>query len=130
MSKKNKSTILIVEDNETNMALAREILSIDGYSMLEAENGRIGIDKAIESVPDVVLMDINIPEVDGITAMKEIKKNEKTKSIPIIALTASAMVGDDVKMLKEGFDGYVTKPISMKTLLEAVRNVLKTDSDS
>lgn len=129
MSKASDHTVLVVEDNETNMALVREILSIDGYKMLEAENGRVGIDMAIETVPDVVLMDINIPEVDGVTAMKEIKGNEKTKSVPIIALTASAMKGDDTKMLDEGFDGYVAKPINLKDLLEEVKNAVNGKGD-
>ncbi len=117
--------ILIVEDNEMNMALVGEILSMKSYETLEAENGREGVEMALEFLPDLILMDINLPEMDGITAMKKIKSDKISCHIPIIALTASAMKGDEDKLVEQGFDGYVGKPVNVKSLLEEVDKTLK-----
>lgn len=120
MSDGSNYRVLIVEDNEMNMALIREILSINGYETFESYDGVDGVEKTIHLLPDLVLMDVNLPEMDGMTAMKMIKNEESTKSIPIIALTASAMKGEEDKFIAEGFDGYVAKPVTMKELLEEV----------
>ena len=118
----NNLNILVVEDNEINMALIREMLTLRDCSMTEALNGKEGIEKALSVDYDVVFMDVNLPGVDGITAMKEIKKVKP--ELPIIAITASAMKGDDLKLMEHGFDGYVAKPISIKTLFGEVDKVL------
>lgn len=124
MSSDKTYKILIVEDNEMNLALVKEILSMQGYSLLEAYDGFAGVNMTIGALPDVVLMDVNLPELDGISAMKKIKATDSIKDIPVIALTASAMKGDDSRFLSQGFDGYVAKPISMNQLLEEVERVL------
>ena len=115
-----RARILVVEDNEMNKVLVREILTLHGYEVIEAISGQEALEMISTHRPDIVLMDLNLPEMDGITATKIIKSDEESKNIPVIALTASAMKGDEERVLKEGFDGYVPKPIEMKKLLDSV----------
>ena len=119
--------ILIIEDNEKNRKLARDVLQVKGYKTIESETAEEGLDLAIEKSPSLILMDIQLPGMDGITALKQLKTDPETKSIPVIAITASAMTYKRVTMLAEGFDGYQTKPISVKDFLEEVRRVLDSD---
>ena len=116
--------ILIIEDNEKNRKLARDVLQVKGYETVESETAEEGIKLANEKSPKLILMDIQLPGMDGITALKRLRANAETKSIPVIAVTASAMTYNRVTMLAEGFDGYQTKPISVNDFLEEVRRVL------
>ena len=116
--------VLIIEDNEKNRKLVRDVLQVKGYRTIEAETAEAGLKLALEQSPALILMDIQLPGMDGITALKRLKAEAKTKSIPVIAVTASAMSYKRQTMLAEGFDGYQTKPISVKDFLEEVRRVL------
>jgi two-component system cell cycle response regulator DivK len=116
--------ILIVEDNEKNRKLARDVLEVKGYRTIESENAEEGLKLAAEKLPALILMDIQLPGMDGITAMKQLKADPSTKAIPIIAITASAMTNNRQAMLAEGFDGYQTKPISLKDFLGEVQRFL------
>jgi len=120
--------ILIIEDNEKNRKLARDVLQVKGYKTIESETAEEGLKLALENSPALILMDIQLPGMDGITAMKQLKADATTKSIPIIAVTASAMTHNRTTMLAEGFDGYQTKPISLKDFLGEVERVLKVRS--
>jgi len=116
--------ILIIEDNEKNRKLVRDVLNVKGYKTIESETAEDGLKLAIEKSPGLILMDIQLPGMDGITALKHLKADPETKSIPVIAITASAMTYKRVTMLAEGFDGFQSKPISVKDFLEEVRRVL------
>lgn len=116
--------ILIIEDNEKNRKLARDVLGVKGYKTIESETAEEGLKLAAEHSPALILMDIQLPGMDGITAMKQLKAEPNTKSIPIIAVTASAMTHNRTTMLAEGFDGYQTKPITLKDFLGEVQRVL------
>jgi two-component system cell cycle response regulator DivK len=116
--------ILIVEDHEKNRRLVRDVLQFKGYQTLEAETAEEGIRLAQESGPALILMDIQLPGIDGITALGRLRADPRTANIPIIAVTASAMTHDRQKIMAAGFDGYQTKPINVKEFLEAVRQML------
>ena len=117
--------ILIVEDNEKNRKLARDVLQVKGYKTIESETAEEGLKLAVEKSPDLILMDIQLPGIDGITALKQLRADPKTKNIPVIAITASAMTHNRTTMLAEVFDGYQTKPIGLKDFLGEVERVLK-----
>ncbi len=112
--------ILYVEDNFQNKRLVRKILNSKGYEVLEADNGQDGVDMAAQEQPDLILMDISIPGIDGIEATRLIKENPETTHIPIIALTANAMRGDRERFLAAGCDDYLPKPISTPDLLRVI----------
>ena len=116
--------VLIIEDNEKNRKLVRDVLHVKGYKTIEAETAEAGLKLALEQSPSLILMDIQLPGMDGITALKQLKVEAKTRSIPVIAVTASAMSYKRQTMLAEGFDGYQTKPISLKDFLGEVERVL------
>ena len=116
--------ILIIEDNEKNRRLCRDVLQVKGYKTIESETAEEGLKLALEQAPALILMDIQLPGIDGITAMKQLKADPNTQSIPIIAITASAMTNNRTTMLAEGFDGYQTKPITLKDFLAEVQRVL------
>jgi len=116
--------ILIIEDNEKNRKLERDVLKVKGYRTIESETAEEGLKIAVEKSPALILMDIQLPGMDGITALKQLKAEAKTKSIPVIAVTASAMSYKRQTMLAEGFDGYQTKPISLKDFLGEIERVL------
>jgi len=118
--------ILIIEDNEKNRKLVRDVLQVKGYKTIETETAEEGLQLARDHLPAVILMDIQLPGMDGITALKHLKADPKTKEIPVIAVTASAMTHNRQTILAAGFDGYQTKPISVKDFLEEVRRVLHT----
>ena len=117
-------TILIVEDNEKNMKLARDILRAKGYVTLEAVNGLDGVRLALEHKPDLVLMDIQLPDINGIEAFERIRANAETAKVPVIAFTASVTTGDRSRIGDAGFDGFLGKPINLKEFLETVRRML------
>ena len=117
--------ILLVEDNELNRDMLTRRLKRKGFTVLCAENGQEGIDVAKSKTPDIILMDLSLPVVDGWTAAERLKADASTKSIPIIALTAHAMKGDREKALEAGCDDYDTKPIDFERLLDKI-NTLTT----
>jgi CheY-like chemotaxis protein len=116
--------ILIIEDNEKNRKLCRDVLQVKGYRTIESETAEEGLELARGQAPALILMDIQLPGMDGITAMKQLKADPQTAKIPIIAITASAMTHNRTTMLAEGFDGYQTKPISLKDFLGEMERVL------
>jgi two-component system, cell cycle response regulator DivK len=117
--------ILIIEDNEKNRKLARDVLQVKGYLTIESETAEEGLKLAAEKSPALILMDIQLPGIDGITALKQLRADPQMKSIPVIAITASAMTHNRTTLLAEGFDGYQTKPISLKDFLSEVERVLR-----
>ena len=116
--------ILIIEDNEKNRKLVRDVLQVKGHKTIESETAEEGLKLAIEQSPALILMDIQLPGMDGITALKQLRAEAKTKSIPVIAVTASAMTYNRQTMMAEGFDGYQAKPISLKDFLGEIERVL------
>jgi two-component system, cell cycle response regulator DivK len=113
--------VLIVEDNDKNMKLVRDVLQATGYSTLEATTGEEAVDLALSQPPALVLMDVQLPGIDGVEALERMRQNERTASIPVLALTAQAMSGDRERFLEAGFDGYLAKPVDVRELIEAVR---------
>jgi two-component system, cell cycle response regulator DivK len=113
--------VLIVEDNEKNMKLFRDVLQATGYSTLEATTGEEAIELSLSQAPALVLMDVQLPGIDGVEALERMRQNERTASIPVLALTAQAMSGDRERFLEAGFDGYLAKPVDVGALIEAVR---------
>ena len=113
--------VLVVEDNERSMKLFRDILQATGYRTLEATTGTQAVELATEHVPDLVLMDIQLPDLDGAEALRRLRADERAASIPVLALTAQAMYGDRERFLAAGFDGYVSKPVNVLELLAVVR---------
>ena len=113
-------TVLLIEDNDLNRKLVRSLLSIGKYECLEARNAETGVQLAIQEKPDLVLMDIQLPGMDGFTATKLLKANDKLKSIPIVALTSYAMEEDREKAKKAGCEGYISKPIDTRTFLDEI----------
>jgi two-component system cell cycle response regulator DivK len=112
--------ILYIEDNPQNMRLVRKMLTVGGYDMLEASDGYTGVSIALKEKPDLILMDINLPDIDGIEATKRIRQETTTSKIPIVALTANAMHGDREMILNAGCDGYLAKPVTRNELLNTV----------
>jgi two-component system cell cycle response regulator DivK len=117
--------ILIVEDNEKNMKLVRDVLQVKGYATIEAVNAEDGIVLARDQKPDLVLMDIQLPGMSGIEALKVLRADPGTAGIPVIAVTASVMQQDRNLITEAGFDGYIGKPINLKEFLESVRSMLE-----
>ena len=118
------SKILLVEDNEMNRDMLTRRLERKGFEVVIAIDGKAGIDMASSSNPDIILMDLSLPVIDGWEAARQIKADSATQSIPIIALTAHAMAGDEHKALAAGCDDYDTKPIDLKRLLGKIKNLL------
>jgi two-component system, cell cycle response regulator DivK len=119
------SLILIVEDNEKNLKLVRDVLQVKGFATLEAGSAEDGIKLALERKPDLILMDIQLPGMNGIDALKVLRADPNTAKIPVIAVTASVMQQDRTLITEAGFDRYVGKPINIKEFLEAVRSTLE-----
>ena len=121
-------TILVVEDNELNMKLVKGLIKIGKYRMLEAIDAESGIEQIREQRPDLVLMDIQLPGMDGLSATKIIKEDPSLKDIPIVALTSYAMQGDEEKALEAGCTGYIAKPIDTRKFLETISKYLTDDN--
>ena len=117
--------ILVVEDQEDNRQILRDLLANAGYDMIEAEDGEQGVAAANNERPDLILMDIQLPVLDGYEATRRIRTNPDLKSVPIIAVTSYALAGDEDKALAAGCDGYVSKPYSPRELLAKVRAYLE-----
>ncbi|HEX3177404.1 MAG TPA: response regulator [Methylomirabilota bacterium] len=116
--------ILLVEDNEKNRKLAHDVLVHQGYRVVDAESGEEGLRLARSERPSLVLMDIQLPGISGIEALRRMREDPATQSIPVMAVTASAMTQDRAAIMAAGFDGYQSKPISVKAFLAAVRELL------
>ncbi len=116
--------ILVVEDNETNMYLIRFILEKSGYEVIEAKEGAVGVELAIKEKPDLIIMDIQLPDINGLEATKRIRASEADGDIPIIALTSFAMAGDREKALAAGCTGYIAKPINVATFIAEIEKHL------
>jgi two-component system cell cycle response regulator DivK len=115
------SQILVVEDNDKNMKLFRDILAAKGYRTLEATTGGEAVALAAEHLPDLVLMDIQLPDIDGVAALGRLRADGRTASLPVLALTAQAMEGDRERFLAAGFDGYVSKPVNITEFVATVQ---------
>ena len=113
--------ILVVEDNEKNMKLFRDVLVATGNRTLEATTGREAVELATLHSPDLVLMDIRLPDIGGVEALGRLRADERTASLPVVALTAQAMEGDRERFLAAGFDGYLSKPVDIADLIATVK---------
>lgn len=121
------NTLLIIEDNEQNFYLMRFLLEKNGFIVIGAENGREGIEKALHCNPRAILLDIQLPEMDGYAVAEELKKHQELDDVPIIAVTSYAMVGDRERVLAAGATGYIEKPINPDTFVDEISSYLKTD---
>jgi two-component system, cell cycle response regulator DivK len=117
--------ILIVEDDPLNMKLFRDLLQVNGYATFEAKNGKQGVEMAREKQPDLIIMDIQMPVMDGLEATRILKSDPVAAGIPIIALTSAAMAGDREKTIQAGCDGFMSKPIDIHDFLEKVASELR-----
>lgn len=122
--------ILIVEDNPMNMELAVDLLEVAGYVVTQAETAKAGIESARTESPDLILMDTGLPGMDGLTATGILKQDWKTKDIPIVAMTAHAMSGDEVEALAAGCEGYMTKPIDTRTFSKTVADYIDSAGEA
>ena len=113
--------VLVVEDNERNMKLFRDVLQGSGYRTLEATTGERAVELAIEHGPDLVLMDIQLPDIDGVEALRRLRVDARSASLPVLALTAQAMEGDRERFLAAGFDGYLSKPVDIAEFVTTVK---------
>ena len=112
--------VLVVEDNDKNMKLIRDVLQATGYDTVEASTGDDAVKLALSQAPALVLMDVQLPGIDGVEALARLRDDERTASIPVLALTAQAMHGDRERFLAAGFDGYLSKPVDVAELLRTV----------
>ena len=122
-------TLLIIEDNEQNFYMMRFLLEKNGFEIIGAENGREGIEKALRHKPRAILLDIQLPEMDGYAVAKELKSHDELANVPIIAVTSYAMVGDRERILAAGATGYIEKPIDPDTFVAEIIHYLSKDPD-
>jgi len=116
--------ILVVEDNERNLKLLRDVLEYAGYDVRAARTAEDGITLAVSEPPDLVLMDLQLPGIDGLEALRQLRESPRTANVPVVAVTAQAMKQDRERALAAGFDGYVAKPISVRAFPDQVRKFL------
>jgi two-component system cell cycle response regulator DivK len=116
--------ILVVEDNERNLKLLRDVLEYGGYDVRAARTAEDGITLAVDEPPDLVLMDLQLPGIDGVEALRRLRESPRTADIPVVAVTAQAMKQDRERALRAGFDGYVEKPINVRAFPDQVRGFL------
>jgi len=121
--------ILVVEDNALNLKLVRDVLRVAGYEVVEATTGEQGIEMAMESRPDLILMDLQLPGIDGSEALRSIRSDPRTHAIPVVAVSAFAMKADRERAFRDGFDGYLEKPISVRALPAQISGFLTARSD-
>ena len=117
--------ILVVEDNPKNLKLVRDVLQFSGYEVIEATSGEDGVRLAMSELPDLILMDLQLPGIDGAEALRRIRAGEGTRDVPVVAVTAFAMNHDRERAFESGFTGYVEKPISVRRLPQQVRDFLR-----
>jgi two-component system cell cycle response regulator DivK len=123
-----QGTVLVVEDNEISRKLACTLLELRGYATLAAGNVEDAVALAVEHCPSLILMDIQLPDQDGVTALARLRAHERTTAIPVIALTAYAMAGDRERLLAKGFDDYLSKPIDVHTFVDGIAKLIATKS--
>jgi two-component system, cell cycle response regulator DivK len=121
--------ILVVEDNPLNLKLVRDVLQVAGYEVLEARSGEEGLEVARAAVPDLVLMDLQLPGIDGVEALRRLRGDPAIADVPVVAVTAFAMAEDRTRAYAEGFDGYLAKPISVRSLPTQVAGFLRGERD-
>jgi two-component system cell cycle response regulator DivK len=121
----SKAKILYIEDNIDNMILVQRVLEIEGFEVIPAETGKDGVSKALDTLPDIIITDINLPDIDGYEVTDLLKNDKKTAHIPIIAMTANVMKKDREHVLKAGCDGYISKPIDVDELPGQIETFLK-----
>ena len=121
----NPGRILVVEDNPKNLKLVRDVLRFSGYEVIEATSGEDGVRLAASEEPDLILMDLQLPGIDGAEALRRIRASERTRVVPVVAVTAFAMDNDREGAFASGFTGYVEKPISVRRLPQQVRDFLR-----
>ena len=119
------SLILIVEDNEKNLKLVRDVLQVKGYETLDAGTAEDGLKIARERKPDLILMDIQLPGMNGIDALKALRADPGTAGIPVVAITASVMQQDRAQIVNAGFDGFIEKPVNLKNLFDTVQQAVQ-----
>ena len=124
----NGHRILVVEDNELNLKLVRDVLSYAGFDVVEARTGEQGVELAAACRPDLVLMDLGLPGIDGIEALRQLRASPHGQGVPVVAVTAYAMREDRERAVRAGFDGYVEKPFGIRELPGQVRRFLATES--
>ena len=129
MSDDSMKTVLLVEDNEDNLVVYRTILEHVGYAVIEARDGEEGVSRARSERPDIILMDISIPKIDGWEATGQLKADDATAAIPIIALTAHALEEDRVKAMRAGCDGYLAKPVEPRRVVQEVEKYIGPAED-
>ena len=120
-------TILIVEDNELNMKLFQDLLDANGYQTVQTRNGMDALDLAREHHPDLILMDIQLPEVSGLDVTRMLKEDEALRDIPVVAVTAFAMKGDEERIRQGGCEGYISKPISVSHFLDTINQLINPE---
>jgi two-component system cell cycle response regulator DivK len=120
-----KAKVLYIEDNLDNMILVKRVLEIEGYEVIAAHSGTEGLAKAIENRPDIIITDINLPDIDGYEITNNLKQDKKTAHIPVVAMTANVMKKDKEHVFDAGCDGYISKPIDVDELPEQIENFLK-----
>lgn len=118
-------SVLIVDDNPLNLELACDVLELEGFHVCIVDDGEKSIVTAQQNLPDLILMDLRMPGMSGLEAMHELRKSENTRHIPIVVLTASVMAGEEARLLAEGFDGFMQKPISPATFADEVRAYMR-----
>jgi two-component system, cell cycle response regulator DivK len=121
--------VLVVEDNEKNMKLVRDVLQASGYTTLEAQTGEEAVEHARAQEPALVLMDVHLPGIDGVEALGRLRADARTASIPVVALTAQAMSGERERFLEAGFDGYLAKPFDIAELVRVVARTMRLRGD-
>lgn len=119
------SRILVVEDNPKNLKLVRDVLMHSGHEVIEATSGEDGVRLAVEAAPDLILMDLQLPGIDGAEALRQIRASDQNPGVPIVAVTAFAMNDDRERAFESGFDGYIEKPISVRGLPQQIRDFLR-----
>ena len=117
--------VLIVEDNENNMELISFILEVNGEETIKAVNGLSGVEKALNEKPDYIILDIQLPDIDGLEVLKRVRASEEGKDIPVIAMTSYAMSGDKERMIKAGCNGYIEKPIDPERVISQIHKILE-----
>ena len=119
-----KKIILVVEDNPLNMKLSGDLLELNGFEVLKAPNGQSALEILKWNIPDLILMDIGLPDMDGFEVYKKIREDERLNSVMVVALTASVMKEDEVKIKAAGFNFYITKPIDTKNFIKTIKEIV------
>jgi CheY-like chemotaxis protein len=119
-----KKTIMIIEDNPLNMKLTAELLRIGGFDLIKAVDGKSAFEILRQTIPDLIVLDLQLPDIDGFEVMKKIRSDEKTKTIKVVAVTASVMKEDEEQVAEAGFDGYIAKPINTREFVKQIKAIL------